>query len=232
MEKITFLGHAGFKIESNGTTILIDVWKECPTFPSGEKIDKADYILVSHGHFDHLLSAPDLAKETGAKIVCIYDLMKWLEQQGIGEDKIIPMNKGGTVDLGSNWKITFVHAEHSSTIENELLAGGEAVGFVLHTPDNHRIYYGGDTAVFGDMKIISDIYSPDLAILPIGDNFTMGPLECAYALNNLLPTVKILIPMHYGTIPILTGTPKELNKLITRSDLDIKELSPGSTLEI
>jgi L-ascorbate metabolism protein UlaG (beta-lactamase superfamily) len=232
MVKITFLGHAGFQIKDNGKTLLVDVWTGSPTYPAKYKIDSADYLLVSHGHADHLSSAPDIAKQTGAKVVCIFDITHWLVKQGVEADKLIGMNKGGTIDIGDGFKVSLVHAVHSSTIGEELLAGGEAAGFIIHTPDGHKIYHAGDTSAFGDMKLICDIYSPDIGLIPIGDHFTMGPLEASYALDNLLPSIKTMVPMHFGTFPLLTGTPEKLKELTKRDDLVIKVLEPGASLEI
>lgn len=231
MVKFTWLGHAGFQIEAGGKIMLVDTWTGAPTFPKEKNLTSADYIFVTHGHADHLSSAPDLQKATNAKIVCIYDIAGWLVKKGVPEDHIIGMNKGGTVHLGDGWKVTLVNAIHSSNLE-ELLAGGDAAGFILHTPDGHKIYHAGDTAVFGDMKILCDIYAPDIALLPIGDHFTMGPLECAYALNNLLPTVKVMAPMHYMTFGLLTGTPEKLKELLKRPDLKIEVPAPGQSFEV
>jgi L-ascorbate metabolism protein UlaG (beta-lactamase superfamily) len=231
MVKITWLGHAGFQIEANNKILLVDAWLGCPTFPKELNLSAADYIFVSHGHADHLSSAPELQKTTNGKIVCIYDITAWLAKKGVPENKLIGMNKGGTVDLGDGWKVTLVNAIHTSNLE-ELLAGGDAAGFIIHTPDDHKIYHAGDTAVFGDMKIISDIYAPDIALLPIGDHFTMGPLECAYALNNLLPTVKVMAPMHYMTFGLLTGTPEKLKDLLVRPDLKMEVPTPGQSFEV
>ena len=234
MVKITWLGHAGFQIEAGGKKLLVDAWTSdqgCPTFPKDLKISSADFLLVSHGHSDHITSAPSLQKQTGAKIVCIFDITAWLAKQGVPEDKLVGMNKGGTADLGNGWKVTLTNAIHSSNLE-ELVAGGEAAGFIIHTPDGHRIYHAGDTAVFGDMKILCDIYAPDIALLPIGDHFTMGPLECSYALNKLLPTVKVMAPMHYMTFGLLTGTPEKLKALLKRSDLKVQAPAPGQSFEV
>lgn len=231
MVKFTWLGHAGFQLEVNGKRLLVDVWTEGPTYPKEINISSADFILVSHGHGDHISSAPALQKATGAKVVCIFDITAWLAKQGVPQDKLNGMNKGGTLDLGDGWKVTLTNAIHSSNLE-ELIAGGEAAGFIIHTPDGHKVYHAGDTAVFGDMKILSDIYAPDIALLPIGDHFTMGPLECSYALNNLLPTVKVMAPMHYGTFGLLTGTPEKLRELLKRPDLKMEVPTPGQSFEV
>ena len=231
MAKLTWLSHAGWQIEANGKRMLVDTWTGSPTYPKDINIASADFILVSHGHADHITSTPELQKKTGAKVVCIFDITAWLAKKGVPGDNLVGMNKGGTVDLGDGWKVTLVNAIHSSNLE-ELVAGGEAAGFIIHTPDDHKIYHAGDTAVFGDMKILSDIYAPDVALLPIGDHFTMGPLECAYALNNLLPTVKVMAPMHYMTFPLLTGTPEKLRELLKRSDVKLQVPAPGQSFEV
>ena len=231
MVKITWLGHAGFQIEAGGKKMLVDTWTGGPTFPKDIKITSADFILVSHGHADHISSTPELQKTTGAKVVCIFDIVAWMAKKGVPQDKLAGMNKGGTQDLGGGWKVTLTNAIHSSNLE-ELVAGGEPAGFIIHTPDGHKIYHAGDTAVFGDMKILSDIYAPDIALLPIGDHFTMGPLECSYALNNLLPTVKVMAPMHYMTFGLLTGTPEKLKELTKRKDLKFEVPAPGQSFTV
>ncbi len=232
MVSITWLSHASFKIEHDGFVILVDPWMDSPKYPEDMKeFDKVDAILVTHGHFDHVGDTAELAKKHGSKIVCIFEISSYLSEKGVPETQIIGMNKGGTVDLGKGFSVTMVNASHSSGLpgDNGMVVGGDPTGFVIHTPDGHHIYHGGDTDVFYDMKLISDLYQPNIAILPIGGHFTMGPREAAYALNNLLHSVKKVIPMHFGTFPFLAGTPEELKALLTR-DVEIIAMNPGDTI--
>jgi len=223
--KLRWLGHAGFKMQfedakdnSITRTIYIDTWPDCPTFPENAKDDlkDADLILVTHGHFDHSSGAPILyknAKENGKspKIACIFELMTHFKKHyEVPEDGIAGMNKGSPVDFDF-CTITMVGADHSSgcmTPGGELCYGGNAAGFIIEA-GGKRIYHAGDTNVFTDMGIISELYEPEYALLPVGGHFTMGPREAGYALAKFLKSVKYVIPMHFGTFPFLKGTPEQ-----------------------
>jgi L-ascorbate metabolism protein UlaG (beta-lactamase superfamily) len=226
--KLTWLGHATFHITTPaGKSVIIDPWVAgnpmCPeknkTFPN------IDILLCTHGHFDHIADAVDLAKKHNPKIVGIFELCKWLEKKGAQQTS--PMNKGGTQTVG-DIKVTMVHADHSCGIldGDEIIYGGEACGYVIEFENGVKMYHAGDTNVFGDMQIIRDLYAPEIAMLPIGDHFTMSPKEAAYACNLLKP--KSVIPMHFGTFPILTGQPSQLKKLVP--GVEVVEMKPGQTV--
>jgi L-ascorbate metabolism protein UlaG (beta-lactamase superfamily) len=140
---------------------------------------------------------------------------------------VIDMNKGGTVKV-ADIKVTMVHADHSCGIQDgdQLLYGGEAVGYVIEFENGVKVYHAGDTNVFGDMKIIHDLYNPEIALLPIGDHYTMSPREAAYAAKLL--QAKTIIPMHFATFPVLTGRPSELHKLAP--EFEVLEMKPGQTV--
>lgn len=230
---ITWLGHAGFRLQTpGGKTIFIDPWLEGnPQAPESEKrIEKADIIFVTHGHFDHLGDTIAIAQKTGAKIVAIPELCWWLQGKGIAEDKTAYMNKGGTQTV-DGLRVTMVHADHScgALDDGRIVYTGEAVGFVIELENGFRFYHAGDTALFGDMRLIGELYQPELAMLPIGDHFTMSPRQAAYALRLL--GCKMVIPMHYATFPVLTGTPEALRRETAAIEgLQIFELQPGETL--
>jgi L-ascorbate metabolism protein UlaG (beta-lactamase superfamily) len=227
--KITWLGHATFRIQTpRGKTILIDPWvMQNPACPEKEKTVKSvDVMLITHGHGDHIGDAVEIAKKHKPKVVGIPELCRWLEKKDV--EQISMMNKGGTQQVG-DIRVTMVHADHSCGIQDgdELVYGGEACGYVIEFENGLKIYHAGDTNVFGDMKIIHDLYAPDIAMLPIGDHFTMGPREAAYACDLL--KAKTVIPMHFATFPMLTGTPGALSKLV--HGVDILEMKPGQTIE-
>jgi L-ascorbate metabolism protein UlaG (beta-lactamase superfamily) len=227
--KITWLGHATFRIQTpKGKTILIDPWvMQNPACPENEKTVKSvDVMLITHGHGDHIGDAVEIAKKHTPKVIGIPELCGWLEKKGV--QQISMMNKGGTQQVG-DIKITMVHADHSCGIQDgdHLVYGGEACGYIVEFENGVKIYHAGDTNVFGDMKIIHDLYGPDIAMLPIGDHFTMGPREAAYACDLL--KAKTVIPMHFATFPVLTGRPRDLSKLT--HGVEILEMKPGQTIE-
>ena len=223
--KLTWLGHATFRIDTPaGKTLLVDPWvmgnPMCPG--ADKKLKKLDLMLCTHGHFDHIGDAVAIAKEHNPTVVGIFELCAWMEKKGAKQ--ISPMNKGGTQKLG-DVRVTMVHADHSCGIQDgdQILYGGEACGYVLEFENGVKIYHAGDTNVFGDMQIIRELYAPEIVMLPIGDHFTMSPREAAYASRLLKP--KMVIPMHFGTFPVLSGTPAELKKLV--KDAEILEMKPG-----
>jgi L-ascorbate metabolism protein UlaG (beta-lactamase superfamily) len=228
---ITWLGHSTFILTTpGGKRIVTDPWLEgnpaCPA--SMKKIDKADLILVSHGHFDHAGDVVNVARATGATVVGMFELCSWLEAKGVKNTS--GMNVGGTQKIG-DIAVTMTMALHSSgTVEDgRPVYLGEPAGFVITFEDGLRAYFAGDTAVFGDMRLIKELHAPELAFLPIGDHFTMGPEGAAKACEML--GVKQVVPMHWGTFPLLTGTPARLRELVQPIGVQVLELKPGQTAE-
>ena len=226
--QLTWLGHATFRLETpGGKTVLIDPWvMGNPVCPEAEKkLSKVDVMLITHGHFDHIADAVEIAKRYNPTVVGIPELCGWLEKKGVKNTSA--MNKGGTQSVG-DIKVTMVHADHSCGINDgdELVYGGEACGYVVAFSNGVKIYHAGDTNVFGDMAIIRELYAPDIVMIPIGDHYTMSPREAAYACNLL--KAKTVIPMHFGTFPILTGRPSDLQKLVPGTE--VVEMKPGQTL--
>ncbi|HTZ58715.1 MAG TPA: metal-dependent hydrolase [Acidobacteriaceae bacterium] len=229
MIRITWLGHAAFELQfDSGQVLLLDPWIDGnPAYPKGYEIAKADAIAVTHGHGDHLGSVVPLAKKFGAKVVAMVEVAGWVASKGVKET--IGFNKGGTVDLGFV-KVTMTHALHSSSIDDngKAVYGGEPAGYILTFKDGRRAYFAGDTAVFSEMALYAEIYHPELAFLPIGDHYTMGPEEAAYA--GRLLKVKEIIPMHYGTFPLLKGTPQQLEQQLSGSGIKVLPIKQGQSI--
>jgi L-ascorbate metabolism protein UlaG (beta-lactamase superfamily) len=224
---ITWLGHSSFRLRTpGGKEILFDPWYTGnPSFPASARPKAADLILISHGHSDHITDAAAMAKQTGATVVGIWEITSWLSTKGV--QNIEPMNKGGTI-TAQGLRITMTDARHSSSFDDgRLVYLGDPAGFVVKLENGQVIYYAGDTALFGDMRLISELYSPDIAFLPIGDRFTMGPDTAALAARWL--GVKQVVPMHYGTFPLLTGTPEQLENHLAGSGIEVLKLTPGET---
>jgi L-ascorbate metabolism protein UlaG (beta-lactamase superfamily) len=227
MVEITWLGHGTFKLKlDSGEVIVLDPWTDGnPKYPAGHTFDRVDAILISHGHYDHIHDAVPLAKRFKPKVVCIYETGHWLESKGVAN--VSAMNKGGSQRVGP-LTVTMTHAIHSCGIldEGKIIYGGEAAGYVLRLADDRSIYFAGDTNVFSDMALIRDLYAPTLAMLPIGDLFTMSPREAAAACRLLKPAK--VIPMHFGTFPPLTGTPNALAELLAdMPGTQVWPLEPG-----
>ena len=226
---ITWYGHATFVITTpGGKRVVTDPWLEgnpvCP--PDMKRIDRADVILLSHGHFDHTGDIVNVARATGATTVAVFELSQWLERKGL--QNVIGMGIGGTVKT-AGLEISMTPAVHTSSVtENDATVYlGLAAGFVVKTEDGRSFYFAGDTALFGDMRLIAEQYQPEIAFLPIGDHFTMGPDAAARAARML--GVRQVVPMHYGTFPLLTGRPEDLKRLVEPHGIDVLVLKPGET---
>ncbi len=233
--KITWLGHGTFLFEHHGKKTLLDPWLAGnPSCPKQFHDLNPDLVLITHGHGDHIGNVFDVAERGKAPFVGIFDLTTWLGQKGIAEDRLVGMNKGGTVRLDEfGISVTMVHAVHSSSFVEEdgrIVYLGEAAGYVLAFDEGLVIYAAGDTAFFGDMEWIGRLYEPQLAILPIGDRFTMDPKQAAWAAEVL--DVDAVIPAHFGTFDLLTGTVNqfqiELDNLECHAELIV--LKTGESL--
>jgi len=228
--QITWLGHATFKITTpQGKVILIDPWTQGnPACPDEYKhIDDVDLMLISHGHSDHAGDAVSIATATGSTCVAIVELATWLASKGV--KNTVGMNKGGTVEV-QGIRITMTHAIHSSSVDDSVYVG-EPCGFVIKFENGRKLYHAGDTCAFSDMQLIGELYKPDVALLPIGDYYTMDPKAAAVAVRML--GVNHVIPMHYGTFPILTGTPAALREALQTlglSEVEMIEMKPGQTI--
>ncbi|HEY0790135.1 MAG TPA: metal-dependent hydrolase [Chthoniobacterales bacterium] len=226
--KVTYLGHSAFWIEGGQTKILIDPFlSDNPKASAKPEAFDPEFIFLTHGHSDHVGDAPAIGKRAGATVVTTFELATYLGAQGL---KTIPVNHGGWLKLPFG-AVKFTVAFHSSSLIEEggrPLYLGEAAGLVLELEGKY-LYHAGDTALFSDMRLIGEDVPLELAMLPIGDHFTMGPKDAAKAVEFL--QAKRAIPIHYGTFPPLIGDPKEFKRLASGSRTEILVLDPGQSLE-
>ncbi len=229
--QITWLGHSAFLIVTpSGTRILTDPWLGNPSCPAplakAEALLPIDLILLSHGHADHLGDTVHVSRAADAPVVCLFEVGQYLAAKGL--KRVYDMGKGGTQEV-AGVRVTMTDAVHSGSMmdEGRIVYLGGAAGFVLRQSGMPTIYFAGDTALFGDMKIIAEVYRPEIAFLPIGDHYTMGPETAAIAAKWL--GVRQVVPMHWGTFSILTGTPDALVADLAGSGIDVLKLKPGET---
>lgn len=246
--QVQWLGQAAFKITSpGGKVIVIDPWltsnpKTPEAYKKLEALGKVDLVLVTHGHFDHMADAPALAKLNNAPLWAPAGLAQSMQVLGIlPPAQANRMNKSGTVSpIGPGIKVTMTRAEHSSELvwknpasgKDELHVGGEPAGFIIELENGFRIWHLGDTGVFGDMRLIGEMYKPDLVLMPIGGGqFVMNPADAAMAARDLIKA-RAVVPMHYGTNPMLPGTPEEFIKVLgSGSAVKVLVMQPGDTQE-
>jgi L-ascorbate metabolism protein UlaG (beta-lactamase superfamily) len=243
--EVVWLGQSAFKITSPGGKVIVtDPWLRQnpltpPEYKQLDKFGRIDVLLVSHGHADHFADAPALAQLYDTPIRAPGGLNQALTTLGVLPAKLLPrMNKGGTITPAPGIKVTAVHAEHSSelvwhnpaTDKDETHFGGEPVGWIIELENGFRIYHAGDTAVFGDMRLIGERYHPDLALVPIGGNFTMDPADAAWAVTQLIKP-RAVIPMHYGANPLAKGTAKEFVDAMGPGSIKVIVAVPGQALD-
>lgn len=226
--ELTWLGHAAFRLDTpGGKRIYVDPWLENPKCPEGERDpERVDLIALTHGHDDHVGQTVELAQRFSAPVVALVELRGWLEKQGVEENMEHAPNKGGTVEV-DGVKVTLTDAKHSSSAPDGTYLG-EPAGLVFELEDGFTIYFAGDTNVFSDMQLIGRLYEPDVAVVPVGDHFTMGPREAALAIELL--GVRRVVPCHYGTFPLLAGHPDELREHGVDAEILVSE--PGETIPL
>ena len=238
-DTFTWWGHSCVEVVSpTGRRILIDPWFGNPRSPrAAEAVEACDVLLVTHGHFDHFGDALSIARRTNAAWPCIHEMSLWvIPQVPDGDQRVIGFNKGGTVDL-DGIRVTMVPADHSAgdttPASGEAPADapiylGEPAGFIVELENGFRFYHAGDTSAFIEFPLIRELYRPELAFLPIGGHYTMGPRDAAVAAQRL--GVRTVAPIHYGTFPILAGTPEQLREeleSIGAGDVIVEAPEPG-----
>jgi L-ascorbate metabolism protein UlaG (beta-lactamase superfamily) len=246
--ELLWLGQSAFRLTTpSGKVVVIDPWlKPNPKTPAEykdlSKLGKVDLILVTHGHGDHIADAPELALMNKARVFAPGDLNQTLTTLGVLPPELLPrMNKSGTVTPFADvpgFKITAVKAEHSSlyvwknpaTTKDEVHVGGEPIGFIIELENGQKIWHMGDTGLFSDMKFISEYYKPDVLLIPIGGNFTMGPTDAAYATREWIKP-RVAIPMHYGANPLGKGTPQQYMDALGTTSTKVLPLQPGEKYE-
>jgi L-ascorbate metabolism protein UlaG (beta-lactamase superfamily) len=228
---LTWLGHAAFRFDTpGGKRVYVDPFLGNPKCPESEKEpERVDLIAITHGHDDHVGSTIELLNRFGCPVVAPVEISDWLWTKEIPQEQLNDPNKGGTVDV-QGLKVTLTDARHSSsTYEDEhFIYLGEPCGLVFEAENGTKLYFAGDTCVFGDMQLIRRLHEPDVAILPIGGHYTMDPREAAIALEFL--GVDRCVPCHYGTFPILAGTPDELRELAP--NVEVLSPEPGETITV
>jgi L-ascorbate metabolism protein UlaG (beta-lactamase superfamily) len=224
----TWVGHGTWKARSaKGKEIIIDPWvMNNPVAPENlKKVEKCDLMLITHGHFDHVHDALEIAKAHKPKVISNFEITSWLGSKGVDESTLIGGNAGGTIEV-DGIRVTLVHAEHSCGITDgdHIIYGGNAHGLVIEFENGFTVYFAGDTDVFGDMALIAELGRFDVAFLPIGDFYTMGPERAAKAVALL--GVKTVVPMHFGTFPPLIGRPSALQELVG-AGVEVLDIKPG-----
>lgn len=224
--KITWLGHSAFLFGAEKKLLIDPFISGNPLAPCSPEELNPDIIAVTHGHRDHLGDTIEIGKRTGCRIISVHEVANYIKSKGVFAEG---MGKGGTVNV-EGIKLTMTEALHSSSIDASGFSfdGGSPAGFIIRI-NGHPIYHAGDTGVFGDMQLIGELYEPELALLPIGDRFTMGIKEAIKAVELIQP--KIVIPMHYNTFDVIKQDPEEFKRAVEEKvDTKVIIMRPGESI--